>query len=75
MISIELPDEQAAALGLRLEDWLRNLAATEAVAVPAHPRKERYSLAELTAQCDPSAPESAEDRAWLEAPAMGREAL
>jgi len=75
MISIQLPGEQAAALSLTLDNWLRNLAATEAVAVPAHPRKERYSLAELTARCDPSAPESAGDRAWLEAPAMGREAL
>ena len=82
MISIQLPDEQAAALtakaaalGLTLEDWLRSLATTEAPTGPARPRKGRYSLAELTAQCDPNAPASAEDSAWLEAPAVGREAL
>jgi hypothetical protein len=82
MISIHLPDDRAAALtakaaalGLTLEDWLRNLAATEAPVTPARPRKGRYSLAELIAQCDPNAPASAEDRAWLEAPPMGREAL
>ncbi len=82
MISIQLPDDQAAALmakaaalGLTLEDWLRNLAATEAPVASERPRKGRYSLAELIAQCDLDAPVSAEDRAWLDAPAVGREAL
>ena len=77
MTVIELPDEHAAALkaraaaqGLTLEAWLEKLAAVEAPA-----RKERYSLAELMAQCDPNASLSAEDRAWLDAPAVGREAL
>jgi antitoxin ChpS len=31
-------------------------------------------LAELMAQCDASAPLSPEDRAWIDAPAIGREA-
>jgi hypothetical protein len=82
MISIQLPDEQAAALkakaaaqGLTLEDWLGKLAAAEAPASSSRPRKARYNLAELTAQCDPNSPQSAEDRAWLDAPAAGREAL
>ena len=82
MTVIQLPDEQAAALaakaaaqGLTLEDWLQKLAATESAAGPARPRKGRYNLAELVAQCDPNAPLSAEDRAWLDAPAVGREAL
>lgn len=64
MISIQLPDEQAAALkakaaaqGLTLEDWLGKLAATEAQASPSRRRKGRYDLAELTAQCDPNAPQ------------------
>jgi hypothetical protein len=79
MTVIELSDEQAAALkakavaqGLTLEAWLQKLAAVEA---PARPRKDRYSLSELMAQCDLNAPLSAEDRAWLDIPAMGREAL
>jgi hypothetical protein len=82
MTMIQLPDDQAAALaakaaeqGLTLEDWLGKLAAAEAPAGQACPRKGRYNLAELLAQCDLSAPPSAEDRAWLDAPAVGREVL
>jgi hypothetical protein len=81
MTVIELPDEQVAALkekaaaqGLTLEDWLGKLAATKTPAVHGVPRKEHYSLAELMAQCDLNAPLSAEDRDWLNAPAVGREA-
>jgi antitoxin ChpS len=35
----------------------------------------RYTLDELLAQCDPSADLTAEDREWLDAPAVGRELL
>jgi hypothetical protein len=79
---IQLPDEQAAALaakaaaqGLTLADWLGKLAATETPVGSAHPRKGRYRLAELMAGCDLNAALTAEDRAWLDAPAVGREAL
>jgi hypothetical protein len=82
MTTIQLPDEQAAALkaraaaqGLTLEDWLGKLAATDTPVVQSRPRKGRYSLAELIAQCDPNALLSAEDRVWLDAPSGGREAL
>ena len=34
----------------------------------------RYKLAELLAQCDPSLPLTAEELAWLDAPAVGLEA-
>ena len=74
MTVIELSDEQAAALrakaaseGLTLEAWLQKLAAIEA---PAHLRKDRYGLSELMAECDPNAPLSEEDRAWLDAPPL-----
>jgi len=43
-----------------------------AVAPAARPR---YSLDELLAQCDPSAEFSAEEREWLDAPAIGREVI
>ena len=76
-IKIELPDEQAAALkakaaaeGVSLEDWFRRRADQE-----IRPRKGRYTLAELVEQCDPNAPLSAEDREWMDSPAVGREAL
>jgi hypothetical protein len=82
MAMIQLPDEQAAALaakaaaqGLTLEDWLGKLAATEALAGQARLLKGRFNLAGLMAQCDPSVPLSIEDRAWLDAAAVGREAL
>ena len=42
--------------------------------VDPHPRP-RYTLAGLLAQCDLSAPPTAEDRAWLDAPAAGREEI
>jgi antitoxin component of MazEF toxin-antitoxin module len=81
MTVIELPDDQAAALkaraaaqGLTLESWFEKLSG---VAVPASqpgPRKPRYSLAELMAQCDANTPLSAEDHAWIDVPAIGREA-
>jgi hypothetical protein len=81
MTVIELSDEQAAALkakaaaqGLTLEAWLQVLAATEAPVGQVRSRKGRYSLSELMARCDLNAPLSAEDRAWLDAPAVGREA-
>jgi plasmid stability protein len=80
-VKIELPDEQAAALkaraaevGLTLEDWIRRLAR-EASANQPRPRNSRYSLSELMAQCDTNAPLTPEDRAWMDAPAIGREAL
>jgi antitoxin ChpS len=38
-------------------------------------RKPRYTLEELLAQCDPSAPFSEEDRAWLDGMPVGRELL
>lgn len=34
-----------------------------------------YSLAELLAQCDDSAPDDNEDRAWLDSAPVGRELL
>jgi hypothetical protein len=82
MTVIRLPDEQAAALtakaaaqGLTLADWLGKLATAETPVGHARPRKGRYSLAELMAECDPNAALTAEDRAWLDDPAVGREAL
>jgi hypothetical protein len=79
-VRIELSDEQAASLkakaeaqGLTIEDWFQKLAAMD---TPSGTRshKGRYSLSELLQQCDLDAPLSAEDRAWLDAPPVGREA-
>jgi hypothetical protein len=35
--------------------------------------RKRYTLDELLAQCDSSAPLTDEDRAWLDFPSVGRE--
>jgi hypothetical protein len=82
MTVIQLPDEQAAALaakaaaqGMRLTDWLGQLAATHGPSSQSPSRRGRYSLAELMAECDPDAELTAEDRSWLDAPPAGREAL
>jgi antitoxin ChpS len=37
------------------------------------PRRPRYTLNELLAQCNPRARRSKEDQEWLDAPAAGRE--
>ena len=46
----------------------------ERLIVEASPRP-RYTLAELLAASDYSEPASAEDRAWIDAPAVGDELL
>lgn len=78
MALIQIPDDKAAALqakaaaqGISLEEWLRNLAGLGV----APRRKRKYNLQELVAQCDPSAPLSEEDEVWLNDPATGREAI
>jgi hypothetical protein len=67
MTVIELPDDQAAALraraaaqGLTLEGWFEKLSRAELPVDQSRPQKSR--------------PLSAEDRAWMDAPAIGREA-
>lgn len=78
MTLIQIPDDQAAALeakaaaqGLTLEAWLRRLAGLEASVL----YKGRYNIADLIAQCDLTAPLSEEDKAWLNASDVGREAV
>jgi antitoxin ChpS len=63
-------------------DMLRLKAdATVALAVEGErlivesPQKPRYTLAELLAQCEPSAPKSKQDREWLNSTRAGRELL
>jgi antitoxin ChpS len=61
---------------LRLSEGLRvELETDEAGRIIMTPARRRYTLEELLAQCDPQAPVSEEDRAWLDAPKVGGELL
>lgn len=44
----------------------------ERLIVDTRPRA-RYTIEDLLAQCDPDAPITEEDRAWIDAPSVGRE--
>ena len=81
MAMIELSDDHAAALaakaaaqGLTLQNWLGKLAEPETPNDQSKPRKGRYRLDDLMAQCDLNMPLTSEDRTWLDTPAVGREA-
>ena len=64
---LELLHLQAGeAVDLTLEDG-------HLVMLPQH--KQRYSLAELLAQCDPALPRTEEEDAWLQAAPIGNELL
>jgi antitoxin ChpS len=52
-----------------------SVAEGKLIADPAVGRGPRYTLEELLAQCDPSAPLSEEDEAWLNDPPRGSEIL
>lgn len=64
-----------------LETWLHEEAAPAYDALKADPARAvtpdrvRHTLDELLAQCDPSAELTAQEREWLDAPAVGREVL
>ncbi len=64
-----------------LESWLHKTAGPAHDALKADPTRAvapdqvRHTLDELLAQCDPSAELTAQEREWLDAPAVGRELL
>lgn len=64
-----------------LETWLHEKAGPAHDALKAYPARAvsadrvRYTLDELLAQCDLSAELTAQEREWLDAPAVGREVL
>jgi len=51
------------------------LAVNEGCLVVEPRARPRYSMAELLAGSDYSQPQSAEDREWLDSPAVGRELI
>ena len=78
MVTIDITEKQiealkskAADIDLTIEQWLVALAESDRPL----PRRSKYTLEELVAQCDMGAPRSAEDVAWLNDPPRGREAI
>jgi antitoxin ChpS len=70
MFAIPNPIVEGLGLLLNAEVGL-SMADGRLIVEPRH--EPRYTLSELMAQCDPTAPITEEDRAWLEAQSVGRE--
>lgn len=73
-VMMAIPKALLDTLGLAANNRV-GLTVDDGRLVVAPAPKKRYSLDELIAQCDASAPLSAEDAAWLDEPAVGQEAL
>lgn len=77
VLTLQIPDERLVELtavaekrGLTLTDWL--LEVSESAASTSHPR---LTLEERLALCDPDAPLSEEELAWMADPPVGEEQL
>lgn len=70
--AVRLPTELLAILKVTLGDKLSVNVQAEGVLLKA--ARPSFSLADLVAQCDPSAPEPADMAAWSHVKPVGREA-
>lgn len=70
--AVRLPTELLGLLKVTLGDKLSVTVQPEGVLLRA--ARPAYSLTELVAQCDPSAPEPADLAAWSSVKPVGREA-
>ena len=71
-VMMAIPKAILEALGLSANEKVGLSVADGRLVVEPTPRP-RYSLAELVAQCDPAAPVSDEERAWMETKPVGSE--
>jgi antitoxin ChpS len=69
--AVRLPTELLGILKVRLGDKLSVNVQPDGVLLKA--ARPSYSLADLVAQCDPSAPEPADMAAWSSIKPVGRE--
>jgi antitoxin ChpS len=75
-LTLTIPKVFARELGLAEGGKVGvSVAEGKLIADPAAERRPRYTLEELLAQCDPSAPRSEEDEAWLNDRPRGSEIL
>ncbi|MES2018109.1 MAG: PbsX family transcriptional regulator [Pseudomonadota bacterium] len=70
--AVRLPTELLGILKVTLGDKLTVNMQTDGVLLKA--KRPAYALADLVAQCDPSAPEPADMAAWSNVAPVGREA-
>jgi antitoxin ChpS len=73
-IMVAIPKPLLQALGLAADAKVGLTVEDGRLVLEPRP-KPRYTLADLLAQCDPSAPPSEEDRQWEAAEPIGREVL
>jgi antitoxin ChpS len=73
-IMVAIPKPVLQTLGFEANTQVGVSVSKGRLIVEAY-RRPHYTLDELLAQCDPSVPMSDEERQWLEAPPVGREAL
>lgn len=73
-VMFAIPKPILEGLGLSANTQVGLSVADGRLIVEPHPRP-RYTLAELMAQCDLSAPVTEETQAWLDAGPVGREAM
>jgi antitoxin ChpS len=72
-IMLAVPPAIAASLGLSSGRTVTiEINGREMVIKPARPR---FSEKDLLAKCDPTIPFTAEDREWIDAPAVGLEIM
>lgn len=72
-MGVTFPAALVKDLGIKLGQAL-DAANKDGVLVLTPPARPRYALADLVAQCDPTAPMPADLVAWDRASAVGREA-
>jgi antitoxin ChpS len=72
--ALSISSDAVEALGLK--DGSALDVSIDGASVILRPRKRsKYSLEELLSQCDYSIPMDEEERAWLDAPRLGRELI
>lgn len=74
IVTIPAPARDALKLAEGQELGVR-VESGRLVLDPGRRKRKRYTLEELLAQCDLSIPYTEEERAWLDAPPVGREIL
>lgn len=71
-VMVAVPPAILELLGLQAGETVGMVVDGQRLIIEPH-HGPRYTLDELLAQCDPEAPLTEEDQAWLELPAVGLE--